>query len=189
MGFTLIEIMFAIIILGIIFGLGGPYLISLWREHRISVQNDFLQREAAYALDFIINGQRMEDDTNEIYRYGGIIASYDVNIDIISKDIHAILLYRRIKENSNKDPMIGRIYPDSKGRHSLWIDYSDGTRHRIIPTGASEAGITDPYTITKFLFEPENDDSFYSIEISLEQIVSARKLTVNMKSGVNLRNK
>jgi prepilin-type N-terminal cleavage/methylation domain-containing protein len=185
MGFNLIEIMIAVVVLGIIFGFGGFYFVSLLREHRISVQHGFLQREARYALDFIINGQ-MEEDVNERYRYGGIIASHDANIVKTNDNINEIILYG----NPNlATPMIGRIYTEPPNDpDSLWIEYRDGDKHMIIPTEAPELGIDNSYKIYITYNRDPEIDSLYDIELRLKQNVYSRELNVEMHSMVKLRN-
>lgn len=193
-GFTLIEISIFIVIVGIIFGFCGIYFISSWRNSRIFEQNLYLQREARYAMDFMINGQ-MENDTNEIYRYGGIISSHNSRVyktsagkKIESTEGEEIFLYR-----NNENGFIGRIYPyPLNDPTSLIFDRDDvinGNEFTIIPTGASGTGINDPYTIS-INFEKKESDIHSSININLEidQNAYDRKLKARMNSTVNLRN-
>ena len=193
-GFTLIEISIFIVIVGIIFGFCGIYFISSWRNSRIFEQNLYLQREARYAMDFMINGQ-MENDTNEIYRYGGIISSHDADVfkissgsRIKSNEGQEIVLY-----SNNENGIIGRIYPyPLNDPTSLLFDrdgLENGNEFRIIPTGASGTGINDPYRIL-INFEKKETDLHSSINIDLEinQNAYDRKLKVKMNSRVNLRN-
>jgi type II secretory pathway pseudopilin PulG len=194
-GFTLIEITIFIVIVGIVFGFCGIYFISSWRNSRISEQNVYLQREARYAMDFIINGQ-MKNDTNEIYRYGGIISSHNSRIyktsagnRIEGTEGEEIFLYN----NNDDNDFIGRIYPyPSNDPTSLIFDRDEvrnGNEYRIIPRGASGTGINDPYTIT-INFKKKESAIHSSININLEiyQSVYDRNLNIKMNSTVNLRN-
>lgn len=174
--------MIALVILGIIFSFGGIYFVSLWREHRISVQHDFLQREARYAMDFIINGQ-MKEERNEKFRYAGIIASHHIDTN-----------GNRLFGDPNGGTFIGQIYVDPNDPPSLCIVYHDGSKHRIIPT-ASETGLEDnpyeldnPYEIGIEFKDSNIDPSLYQIRLELIQNVYSRELKIEMLSKVRLRN-
>lgn len=192
-GITLIEIMIVITILGIILIFGGNYLVSILQEHRICVQNYYLQREASFALDSIING-RMIEENGKYLRTSGIINAHDANIISYGS---AILLY------NDENDFIGRIFtsPDNNPQSIFFDEDQDdnnGNEHRIIPRGSSEAAIQDPpYEIetdtNKPLFDnnSNNPDLIYirlRLNQKLKQETNGRNLEVVLNSAVELRN-
>ncbi|MGA1841345.1 MAG: hypothetical protein ACMUIU_12030 [bacterium] len=193
-GFTLIEITIFIVIVGIIFVFGGIYFISSWRNSRIFEQNVYLQREARYAMDFMINGQ-MENVTNEIYRYGGIISAHHSKVyktssggRIKGTEGEEICLY------NDANDIIGRIYPypvDDPNNLLLFDrdEVRNGNEYRIIPTGPSGTGIDDPYKISIYFKKKETDiHSSVNISLEIDQNIYSRNLNARMNSTVNLRN-
>jgi hypothetical protein len=175
-----------------LFGFGGNFLISFWRDHQISVQKDYLQREARNAMDVIINGSMMEREPGEVVRDAGIIVSNNVEIYdgvIEANQGNKIQLY-----DINKI-FIGRFYgypyPPEKSI-SLLLDMDtipdNGNERRVIPQGVSEAPIQEPYGIEIQFSRDPNDPFLIGIDLTLQQDARGRNLDVRMHSAVYLRN-
>jgi hypothetical protein len=177
--------MIVITIFGIIIIFGGNYFISVLQEHRISVQNYYLQREASFALDSIINGRMIEGDNGVFYRIDGIISSNNFEIKGNGEEIR---LY------NIDDVLLGRILTYPTNNTQLLFDEDEydenGNEHRIIPRGSSEAAIKNPYVIgIRFT---EERDNLINITLwlnqQLEQEANGRNLRVELNSAVRLRN-
>lgn len=197
-GFTIIEIMIAVVIFGIIIIFGGNYFYSLIKEHRISVQNDYLYREATYAMDFIINGRMLKGKQGVFYRYDGIITYHSANIpNELNADSNTDETTRiELNGDPNAPPRSGRIYTefsDRPGAHtgapnSLWIEYSDGPDHMIIPTEDPNETLI-PYEIDINFIYVDNNHSFIDIELVLSRENEfGREIEAKMNSKVRLRN-
>ena len=178
--------MIVIVIAGIIFGFGGNFFISFWREHRVSVQKDYLEREVRNAMDVIINGTMREGDPGEFYRSGGIISARAVDI----KADNEIWLYG---PNSDPNELMGRIfnYPPTNPSSLLFDEdeiTNNGNERRLLPQGASDAPYQDPYTVEIAFKRDIDDPSLIGIDLELWQDTRGRDLRVKLHSAVYLRN-
>jgi len=181
-----------VLILGVIFGFGGTYFVSYWREHTIAVQKDFLQREARYALDFIIHGS-MKQVNGKYIRAAGLIGASAVTI-LNNKGEPAFKGPEIMLHDLNK--YLGRIvpYPPDVSTALLFDpDPNDmvinGNEHTIIPLSVSEAPIQGPYNVEILFSHNTQDTSLYDISLTLKQDVRGREIEVKMTSSVLLRNK
>ncbi len=197
-GFTLIEFLLAItLILILVTIISDRYILQdILHENTLSRQKYFLQREAQYALDFIINGTSILASTPQefkSYRFGGLIDSDNVVIlkeaDENSSD--------EIKLYDSNNILMGRILTNKPNQGTSLIFDNDenlknGYYRRIIPHGNSpEALFNDPNNqyiiIVKFNRNQIDPNDLIEIAIKLKQKISSREIEAEMRSAVNLR--
>ncbi|MGA1790713.1 MAG: hypothetical protein ACMUIM_04445 [bacterium] len=144
-------------------------------------------------MDFIINGSMMERVPGEVVRDAGIIVSN--NVKIYDGGIEANLGREIWLYEYDNDPssFIGRFYayPLDKPVYLLLDKDSipdNGNERMVIPQGASEAPIQEPYGIEILFSKDPNDPFLIGIDLTLQQDVRGRNLDVRMHSAVYLRN-
>ncbi|MGA1844804.1 MAG: PilW family protein [bacterium] len=191
-GITLIEMLIVVLIAGMVFGFGGTYFVSYWREHTVAVQKDFLQREARYALDFVIHGTMKQGANGRYFRAAGLIGARSVTI-----------LHNGMPALAGEEIMLhdltgylGRIVPDPPNKPTRLLfdpDPNDrvinGIEHTIIPIGVSEAPIQGPYEVETWFVRTAQDPSLIEITLTLTQDVRGRSIEARMTSSAMLRNK
>ena len=133
-------------------------------------------------MDFIINGY-MKGESEGLVRDGGIIVSNEVEIIDGGKEI---LLY---EYNNDPNSFMGRFYGYPKDNSmSLLFETDDGNKRTVIPQGASEAPIQEPYGIEILFTRDPNDPHLIGIDLTLQQQSRGRNLNIKMHSAVYLRN-
>ena len=192
-GVTLIEIMIVLVILGILIGFGGNYFVSFWQEHRIAAQKDYLQKEARYGLDVMINGT-MKEDGGEFYRHASIIGAHDYKILKDGVEVTVGTPGNEIWLFGDTSSLFeGRIMayppdnPDSVIFDTDMIN-NNGNERRIIPSGVSEAPYQIPLGVGIDFAWDIDDSELINIRLSLQQKIKERPLRIELHSSVRLRN-
>jgi len=143
-------------------------------------------------MDFIVNGY-MKGESEQLVRDGGIIVSHTVKIydgGIEMDQGGQIHLYEFDNEPSS---FMGRfyVYPEDNPVSLLFDkDFitNNGNERRVLPQGASEAPIQEPYGIEILFSRDPNDPLLIGVDLTLQQQSRARNLNVRMHSAVYLRN-
>lgn len=175
-------------IIGILFSAGFGYFFSgVWQEHRISEQKHYLQREARFAMDFIINGT-MQANNQGYFRFGGIIGSHFVEISNDPNSQGGNVITLKDKDNN----LTGRImgFP-AENPVSLIFDVDqvsgNGNEFVIIPHQVQDE--PGAFGVTVNFSQDPNNPSLIGIGIQLDrQTPQGRDLTVRLYSSVALRN-
>jgi len=164
-GFTIIEVLVAILIVGIILAIGDMFFLEGVRiQNRIAEEKYDLQRDAQYAMNFIINGTRMNNE----YRVG--LGTSGLRIINDPNSMHS------------DDPHSDQITMDLGGqRYEIYTEDSrqlflenrrTGERIRILPLNNQEALNSDP-TLREYriFLDFTQTDNIIEIKILLRRVI------------------